>query len=498
MRLTLGDIGQTYEAMRAQGRRSIEAGDYATATRLIEAAATIAYNFNWVYTDDELEAQVRAISSAVVRSTAFTPQPGRVVFYDSWGMANRGLTQQYVRALVTQGIEFLFVFENESASHSRAVRAELEAYGRCEVFAVDQSLPLAARLQATYSRIQTFRPEKLLMHITPWAVEALAVFHALTPVTKYLVNLTDHAFWLGSSVLNYCIEFRSYGCTVSLEKRRLRRDQLLLLPYYPITSGDPFQGFPEAARDRLIVLSGSSYYKIYGRNGKYFQLARRLLQENPECVLLFAGGGDGQRIERFIADNRLQGRFILLGSRSDISQVFAHCDIYLGTYPMCGALMTQLAAAHSKPVLAYTTPDLPGNFVEAIISAAGCPPTTFTDEQALFAEARKLMLSKVYREDRGRALCRVLTTPEDFNRSLSKAIERNRSPLPVELTRIDYDCFSQYYLEIENDYLHTFKRILVKTFGVSAAWRLPIVFFKCLPGLFSLALRRASRRGSQA
>ena len=36
-----------------------------------------------------------------------------------------------------------------------------------------------------------------------------------------------------------------------------------------------------------------------------------------------------------------------------IDAVFENCDIYLGTYPICGGLMSQYAAMHAKPILAY-------------------------------------------------------------------------------------------------------------------------------------------------
>lgn len=487
--LTLNDIKRTYEKIRTMGRRQIAAGNDDAALRGIETAAKIAYSFNWIYADDELETQLRIISKRKIKSEPLVPEPGRVVFYDSWGWDNRGLTQQYIRALKAMDIDFLFIFENEDPEQSSGIRSELNEYDKCEIFSIDRSLPLTGRLDSLHRRILTYRPEKLLMHITPWAVEALTVFHALTTVIKYQINLTDHAFWLGTGCLNYSLEFRSYGCTVSLEKRKLHRTQLLLNPYYPISSGETFRGFPEEAKGRVVLLSGGSFYKIYGQNGAYFRLVKRLLQDNPETVLLFAGNGNEKEIRKFIADNYLEKRFLLLGHRPDINEVFARCDIYLGTYPICGGLMSQLAAVNSKPILAYTTPDIPCNYVEGIICHNRPISITFTGEEAFFSEAKKMVRSDVYRRQLGEALRAAIISPEDFNHNFDTLLKTKQSHIEFKREEIDYDAFSALYLEVENNYLNFFKRLLLKTFWIKVPFLFPVVSFKIL---IALLFRRFS------
>ncbi len=488
MALTLDDITRSYEKLKDLSRRRIRAGRHPDALAIIQTAATIAYHVNWIYTDDELEAQLREISDRTIRPERFTPVPGRFVFFDSWGWDNRGLTQQYVAALKHIGAEFLFVFENQDERQSQRLRAELRAYDRCEVFALDRSRPAIERMDALYRRIAAFRPERLLMHITPWAAEALAAFHALPGVLKYQINLTDHAFWLGARCLDYCLEFRDYGCTVSLEKRGLMGEQLLKLPYYPITASEPFRGLPDT-RGRVVIFSGSSFYKILGRDGAFFRLARRLLDENPEAVLLFAGGGDERPVRRFIRESGLDDRFLLLGHRPDVTEVFARCDIYLGTYPICGGLMSQLAAAHGKPILAFTTPDLPCNYIEGIVSAAPTRPITATSEEELLGQARRLVQDEQYRRRTGEELRASLTSRAEFDRSFERLLESNEPPHPFARERIDFDAFSELYLEVENRYLHSSTRLLAKAFRAKMPLLFPVMFLKSIPALASLALR---------
>jgi hypothetical protein len=478
MKFTQNDILRTYEKIRELSRKQISIGNERKALRTIETAAKIAYQFNWRYADEELESQLQMISERMIQPERFVPRPGRFVFYDSWGWDNCGLTQQYIRALKAQNIELLFIFENEAPEKSCEIRTELETYGKCQTFSINQSLPLAEKLDALYRRILIFQPEKMLMHITPWAVEALTVFYALPTVCKYQINLTDHAFWLGTGCLNYCFEFRSYGCTVSLEKRGLTRKQLLLNPYYPITSGEVFLGFPKEAEHRVIFFSGGSFYKIYGRDGAYFRLVKRLLEDNPECVLVFAGDGDGQKIRNFIAENHLENRFLLLGHRPDINEVFARCDIYLGTYPICGGLMSQLAADNSKPILAYTTPDIPSNYIEDIVCHNQSISITLTEEEAFFEEARKLVQSKKYRRQRGKDLKKAIISSEDFNLNFKTLLKTHKNTFKFEHVDIDYNCFTSLYIDVENNYIDTFKRLLLKTFHLKMPFLFPMVFLK--------------------
>lgn len=55
------------------------------------------------------------------------------------------------------------------------------------------------------------------------------------PITRYLINLQDQTFWLGGNAIDYSIEFRPFGASVSMERRGLKREQLLMLPFYPDT-----------------------------------------------------------------------------------------------------------------------------------------------------------------------------------------------------------------------------------------------------------------------
>jgi hypothetical protein len=102
------------------------------------------------------------------------------------------------------------------------------------------------------SDIKSFSPRNILLHLAPWDVVSLMAIANISGATKFNINLTDHAYWLGATFIDYNIEFRGYGEVLSLQKRGLKQSQLIRLPYYPIASKyTTFQGFPELPSDSV-------------------------------------------------------------------------------------------------------------------------------------------------------------------------------------------------------------------------------------------------------
>ena len=157
---------------------------------------------------------------------------------------NRGEIQQYLRALIACEGELLVIVE-KYGKEAAATIAEIKAYPKAKIYALQgDETDVESNAQKLYDKIVNFRPSKLFMHLRPESGFAITVFDALPEeIINYQINLTDHAFWLGCKCLDYIFEFRPYGCTVSQEKRKIDKDKILLLPYYPILNHRDFQGF---------------------------------------------------------------------------------------------------------------------------------------------------------------------------------------------------------------------------------------------------------------
>ena len=446
--------------------------------KYIQLSARIAYQFNWMYADEELEKLLKNISNVLI-----SPAPNykliesRFVFYDTFSTDNRALTQQYIRALMAMGKHFLYITESAKTNQQgQNIFSELAVYDKMEIFEVPQSIAKTEQISIVYQKIVSYRPDRLFIHTHPWSVVAITAFYALPKeIKRYKINLTDHAFWLGNKALDYCIEFRARGCTLSKEMRYIPADQILLLPYYPVVNETPFNGFPEIIMGKVIIFSGSSFYKVYGKNGEFFNLVKQLLNENLGAVVLFAGAGEDAPIQKFIKENNFEQRFILIGNRTDINEVFRHCDIFLGTFPFGGGLMTQYAALHAKPILAYTTPDLDGK-VESFVCHHNNVQLTFTDKNLFFEEARRLIGDAEYRRKKGNEVKDFMIIQKQFDEFFVQTISENKSVFAYSDVPTNHEARFQLYLEQENNFQFDYKRLIIDTFRFKTVFLFPKIF----------------------
>lgn len=452
-KITERDVLKYHKQIVARAKRAIKKKDVKKACKELINAAVWAYKFNAFYSDKDSEEIIQRISQMALpeKYSNFGPRQNALVFYDSFAIDNRGLTQQYIHALIELNVEFLFIFENKNNKLCKDIEKKLKIYSKATVFELSPQLSSAEKIKAIWYEIIKYKPSKVLLHIAPWSVEALAAFNGLPQIIKYNINLTDHAYWLGASIIDYNIEFRDYGATVSVQKRGLKKEQLLKLPYYPITKQAAFDGFPEIVQNKVVIFSGGAFYKIYGEKELYFEIVKRLLVENSNTVLLYAGEGDDRKFKKFIRKNNLQERIVLLGYRKDINEVFKKCDLYLGTYPICGGLMSQYAAVNGKPILAYTNAQLMVNQIEGIVCHSRYEKITHCNLSDFYKFADYLSKNKNYRDEIGNRLKKCVISVDGFTRELKNILDNNANDRTIETNvPINYMAFSNLYLDVEN------------------------------------------------
>lgn len=481
--LTLKKITKTFNKVKRLAQKAYDLGNYELCLHHIETAADIAYNFNWIYTDSDLEELLANISTEIIEQRDYSPIKDRIVFYDAFAIDNKGLTQQYLKAMISWGIELLFIVEKENLSRSKNIIKELLNYDNAELFIVDSKLSAIKNTQEIYNKIVDFQPEKAFLHLQPSSAMAVTLWNALSLTTRYQINLSDHVFWLGTSCIDYCIEFRNYGWTVSQERRYLLKEQLLVQPYYPIGDCDPFQGFPNQVRDdNVVILTGGAFYKMYGENNMFFTIMKQLLDINSKVIILIAGGGDAKPLNEFISKHSFQKRILLIGNRSDINYIFENCDIYLSTFPISGGLMGQFAAVNAKPILSYSPQDLRLNFIEGLMNwgnSNNCK-ITHTTVKSMVQYAEKLITDQKYRIAEGNILKEHIIKSHEFSSHLRKLINSNTNLIKVAKEEIDYDKLTTSYLVRENNFLQNFYTLIISRFKFST-----FVFFPKI-GLRSL------------
>lgn len=410
-------------------------------------------SMNAEFLDQRLESQINSISrNLFTTSPTYNPIHKNVVFCDSMMWDFHGLTQQYLRALMALEYNILYIKTSVSSHPSDNIEKELSDYGKYSIIKFSKKQRNIERVKQIYEAIVVNRPELILIHsFSVFDAIALLPFES-TP--RYRVNLGNHLSWIGVSCTDYLIDFNNWGYTISIQKRGFDKEKIYKLPFYPIDSEYPFEGFPSSVTDdRVVMFSGGATYKIIDDNSTFLHLVRRLLIENPSLVFLYAARDSDQYLINFIEKYNLKDRFILIGYRSDINEVIKHIDIYLQTYPIGGGLMEKYAIINKKPILAYVKPERLSFDLQVddrpIVVGSDSYKKAYADQEEFCREANKLISDSSYRHSVGADLHKYCITPEIFNMEFHNIINNSKDKLAFknQVVTVDYQGLRKEYNE---------------------------------------------------
>jgi hypothetical protein len=440
--------------------------EYSQSLCAIETASKLMYTFNIVYTDDDLEKLLSNIAVKILsgeQKRCTKSKDKRIIFYDYFAIDNRGLTRQYIKALIDLEYEILFItYDDSNMNKTKRIFSELNQYGKARIYIVKNKDFIKAAKEL-YDIINDFGASKALVHTAPWDVVGVLTWSYFSEVRRYLVNLTDHAFWLGKCCSDYILEFRSYGYNISRKYRNISKDKLILLPYYPIQEKEiPFEGFPFDVRKKKVIFSGGSLYKVYGSR-IFFDTIKYIIQNHDDVIVLYAGSGNDKPFKDFIETNNLYGKVYLIKERKDITHIFERCHFYLGTYPIGGGLMTQYAVANKKVPVAYSDPILKCNFIEPLFININNITLTHTNLKDYYTTIDNLLDDPDYKSKLENKLDKLLISPQEFAKNLLSSLQCKATKYPFEEYDIDINEFSKLYFQTENDYLHNYYLLFIRS-----------------------------------
>lgn len=485
LKLTKNDIRSGMKALVRCAEKAYRMGDDFKAMSYIDAFASIGGQFNLEYCNDTIEGLLCKIAQRNITeaSNSYTPNAEHWVLYDDF-CTTYVLGLQWIDALAKSGKEILYITTRDidAQNRNRTILPDIEKYNNVQVIVVPKGNRFA-RAQYIYDAILHFNASKLIMHKHA-SVPPIQLVLPLLPkgLERYVINLSDQTFWFGARVIDYCLEFRQFGASVSLQRRGLKKEQLLMVPFYPANDLNPFGGFPKECLSKLIIFSGGDYYKTLDEERTYWNLVKELMLRHPEIVFLFATKnipeGDSE-IMSFIHENHFENRFIYINFRPDIYQVFAHCDIYMGTCPTSGSLMCQLAAINAKPILQFYRKGTPDDETEQAICWNDKISISFNDEEDFLQEADRLITDAAYRQTKGKFLQKAMIQKDQFVEMVNKTIETNTTQWPISEIKIDYEKLDDrwFYLEKER-YINTMPYLYGILGTKSCLKYAPIVFLK--------------------
>lgn len=487
LKLSKSDIRHGYNGIKRLAQKAAQKGDYEKAWGYIRHCVTLAQQFNWIYADFELEDVLKTIGERTIPEVTsdYVPDDNRVVLYDDFHTTVI-LAAQYVEALVKAGKDVLYVnfmLPYDYARQNEMVDFIKRRYPTVKILTVPV-LSKVEFIKYLYKTILDFRPSQLILHIYAYSGIVPLLYRLPKQIDKYIINLADQTFWLGASAVDYVLEFRQFGVSVSQQRRGIKPEQQLLVPFYPIVDENPFQGFPKGCSDpdKVLVFSGSDIYKVLDERRMFWHLVKRVLDTFPQVVFLFATKGDNigmDFLHKFITENHYEGRFFYTKFRPDINEVLAHTDIYMGTCPASGSLMSQLAARNATPILQYYYPGTPDDETEQAICYNEDFRISFQDENDFMKEADRLVNDVFYRRAQGERLQKAMISIDQFNDLVKNTLESNKTIVALKPYSVDYKMLDDRWFELEKmGYLSTMPYIyglLGKKYCLRYA---PVLFLK--------------------
>ncbi len=383
---------------------------YENALVLIRMCADITYCYNQYYCDDVLEDYLKEISEAILQDTKIEQtEKNTILFYDGFGYNDRGLIQIYLKALCKIG-KVIYITRDKSRNSIPDVLSILNENNGIIFFIKDE--PFVKQIKYVNNIVETYKPSHMFMYTYPHDVVIPIVFNKYEGIIKrYQINLTDHAFWLGKKSFDYCIEFRDWGASLSYFYRNLNKSKIVMLPYYPnINWKQEFLGypFPFDEKKQRFIFSGGQLYKTLGGENKYYKIIDYILAKYTDVIFWYAGSGDRTEMDKLI--KKYPDRLYLTTERKDFFQIIQRCEFYLSTYPYCGGLMFQYAAAAGKVPLTLRYDSATDGFL-INQEKLGIEFDTIAD---ILRETSKLLSNKYYLKKQNNNMNRAIISENKF------------------------------------------------------------------------------------
>ena len=457
MKITQKRILRDYNKIKELAFCEVAAGNWDKACDYIRWAASFMYNCNVVYSDRQLEDAITAIANGIVlhkeeqvssSDDIRLHRERRIAFYDYFAIDNRGLTEQYIDAFGRLGYNVLFVIRNEESASSHEIFKKIRGNNNFSIY-ITREGGGASLIREITETLLGYMPTDLLVHTSPWDVEGLCSCQSMAgKCTRYLSNITDHAFWLGVKSFDYFLEFRDYGCNISQRYRGIEADRDIKMPYFPIVNQDiEFAGFPFDMNGKKLVVSGGSIYKIKG-SPKFLEIVKHILDHHPDVIFLYLGAGDHKYLQDFSDKNGYEGRFFHFNERKDIYQVIRHSHLYLNTYPKLGGLMTQMACIAGKlPVTLNESNDHFQDISELLVSNEDVSQMQFSDLDSLLQAADNYLNHTEVLEQAGEAVRKIVPSPAMFAKMMSDVIKNHKTELVPSYYDVDTERFAQSYIQ---------------------------------------------------
>ena len=199
---SLSEIKQGYKGLKHRVKRFVDSGDFTSAMDYIGHCTTIASQFNWIYSDDEIEELLDSIATEVIDTTileGFEIDKDNWVFYDDY-CTSYVLALQWMTALSKTGKRILYITSRFTYDNrgNISILPYIERMPNVSVEVI-QDGPVLERANSLFQSIIRFNASKVILHKAMDSLIQLPLCALPHDIEVYNVNLADQFFLAGRS-----------------------------------------------------------------------------------------------------------------------------------------------------------------------------------------------------------------------------------------------------------------------------------------------------------
>lgn len=423
-------------------RAAYRHGDILKTICYLKYLSSFYYRINLKFADDELEEIMFHTAHRLLGKTVCENcDKNTVLFYDNFGQLYRGLADIYIGALTKLGFYVVWVLYDSLPDVSE-IQRKYQGFPNIE-FCIIPRTSILDRMFILQQAIRRSNPKHIFIYTKPDDADGLCVMATVTgEPDRYLINLTDHTFWLGKCAADWFIEFRNCGYNISVQYRGISSEKILILPYYPDPRDEcSLEGLPFNVED-AFVFSGGSPYKIEG-DSAYQDIVEYILEHYPSIKFVYAGNGSNQIIESL--KQKFPTQFFHVGERKDLNAVLRRAKFYLSTYPISGGLMIQFAIQNQCVPLSLCLNKGTPSDLNSLMLEPDKADFIFYKKERLLEEIDRIMQDQAYLLSEREKLAGQVISEERFVENLKQLIFEKKTEFLKKHEAMDVEPFLEVY-----------------------------------------------------
>lgn len=432
--------------LRFVARKSMKNRLFSQLLDISTICAYLEYKYNQEYTDLTLEKILLDFSNNYVRSLRneykyFEVNPNRVLIYDGFGLDLRGYIIPVVKAFLKTEYKIIYVTVIEAKGKQPHFMNKFKGKNNFEVYYVQKEG--LSKIKDLVQILEKTNPANAFIYTYPWDVAAISVFNSYkNEICRYLLDLNDHAFWIGLNSFDFCIDSRDYGAVIARDYRDISEEKIVKLDVpLCIEYNVVFKGLPFDIDKIRFIFSGGALYKTLGDpENTYYKIVENILIKHKDINFVYAGGGDKSEFYKLMA--KYPNRIYLFPEREDFYQIIERCVFYLNTYPMFGGMMMRYAAnARKIPLTLMHDHDSEGlllNQKEASIE--------YHNYEELIKDIDYLLSDKNYLLQRENLLLNSVMTEDRYCKNLYTLLNCKKTEFSIDYSPIDTINFRKEYI----------------------------------------------------